>query len=99
MCRSGWPGRCSYEDAGYEKSDLRKVRSGVWLWFRVQCSALAARGVCVGPPKCTHWLAAAVRSSQMTFLLNHKPVDALALIVHAGNVEETGRYWVEKLCT
>ena len=34
----------------------------------------------------------------MTFLLNHKPVDALALIVHAKAVEETGRYWVEKLC-
>ncbi|KAI0707866.1 GTP-binding protein lepa [Earliella scabrosa] len=46
-----------YEDAGYEKSDLRK----------------------------------------MTFLLNHRPVDALALIVHASSVEETGRYWVEKL--
>ena len=35
----------------------------------------------------------------MTFLLNHRPVDALALIVHASSVEETGRYWVEKLCT
>ncbi|EJF66270.1 GTP-binding protein lepa [Dichomitus squalens LYAD-421 SS1] len=46
-----------YEDAGYQKSDLRK----------------------------------------MTFLLNHKPVDALALIVHAKAVDETGRYWVEKL--
>ncbi|PIL24427.1 hypothetical protein GSI_14181 [Ganoderma sinense ZZ0214-1] len=46
-----------YEDAGYEKGDLRK----------------------------------------MTFLLNHKPVDALALIVHAKAVDETGRYWVEKL--
>ena len=34
----------------------------------------------------------------MTFLLNHRPVDALALIVHAKAVEETGRYWVEKLC-
>ncbi|KAI0748626.1 GTP-binding protein lepa [Daedaleopsis nitida] len=46
-----------YEDAGYEKSDLRK----------------------------------------MTFLLNHRPVDALALIVHARSVDETGRFWVEKL--
>ncbi|TFK92249.1 GTP-binding protein lepa [Polyporus arcularius HHB13444] len=46
-----------YEDAGYEKSDLRK----------------------------------------MTFLLNQRPVDALALIVHANNVTEIGRYWVEKL--
>ncbi|TBU65331.1 GTP-binding protein lepa [Dichomitus squalens] len=46
-----------YEDAGYQKGDLRK----------------------------------------MTFLLNHKPVDALALIVHAKAVDETGRYWVEKL--
>ncbi|KAI1791641.1 GTP-binding protein lepa [Ganoderma leucocontextum] len=46
-----------YEDAGYQKSDLRK----------------------------------------MTFLLNHRPVDALALIIHAKAVEETGRYWVEKL--
>ena len=36
---------------------------------------------------------------QMTFLLNHRPVDALALIVHASGVEETGRSWVEKLCT
>lgn len=36
---------------------------------------------------------------QMTFLLNQRPVDALALIVHANNVTETGRYWVEKLCT
>ena len=72
---------------------------GFGFAFSVQCSALAARGVCVGPPKRTHWLTAAVRSPQMTFLLNQKPVDALALIVHAGNVEETGRYWVEKLCT
>ncbi|KAI0807892.1 GTP-binding protein lepa [Fomes fomentarius] len=46
-----------YEDAGYMKSDLRK----------------------------------------MTFLLNSRPVDALALIVHESNVVETGRYWVEKL--
>ncbi|RPD80579.1 GTP-binding protein lepa [Lentinus tigrinus ALCF2SS1-7] len=46
-----------YEDAGYEKSDLRK----------------------------------------MTFLLNQRPVDALALIVHANSVVETGRFWVEKL--
>ena len=35
----------------------------------------------------------------MTFLLNHKPVDALALTAHAGNLEEMGWYWVEKLCT
>ena len=45
-----------------------------------------------------HWLTAAVRSPQMTFLLNHRPVDALALIVHSSGVEETGRHWVEKLC-
>ena len=36
---------------------------------------------------------------QMTFLLNARPVDALALIVHESRVVETGRFWVEKLCT
>ncbi|KAL7283767.1 hypothetical protein ACG7TL_003204 [Trametes sanguinea] len=34
---------------------------------------------------------------QMTFLLNGKPVDALALIVHADKAEAIGRSWVEKL--
>ncbi|KAH9928534.1 GTP-binding protein lepa [Epithele typhae] len=47
----------TYEDAGYEKSDLRKI----------------------------------------TFLLNSRPVDALALIVHESRVQEAGRHWVEKL--
>ena len=32
------------------------------------------------------------------FLLNHKPIDALALTVHASNMEEMGQYWVEELC-
>lgn len=35
----------------------------------------------------------------MTFLLNGKPVDALALIVHKSAEQEVGRAWVEKLCT
>lgn len=35
----------------------------------------------------------------MTFLLNGKPVDALALIVHADNAANIGRRWVDKLCT
>ncbi|KAJ8501662.1 hypothetical protein ONZ51_g447 [Trametes cubensis] len=34
---------------------------------------------------------------KMTFLLNGKPVDALALIVHADKAEAIGRQWVEKL--
>ncbi|KAH9848906.1 GTP-binding protein lepa [Lenzites betulinus] len=34
---------------------------------------------------------------KMTFLLNGKPVDALALIVHADKVDHIGRRWVEKL--
>ncbi|CDO76442.1 hypothetical protein BN946_scf184781.g19 [Trametes cinnabarina] len=34
---------------------------------------------------------------KMTFLLNGKPVDALALIVHADKAEALGRSWVEKL--
>ncbi|OSD08366.1 GTP-binding protein lepa [Trametes coccinea BRFM310] len=34
---------------------------------------------------------------KMTFLLNGKPVDALALIVHADKAEAIGRSWVEKL--
>ncbi|KAI0636399.1 GTP-binding protein lepa [Trametes polyzona] len=34
---------------------------------------------------------------KMTFLLNGKPVDALALIVHADKADAVGRHWVEKL--
>ncbi|KZT71393.1 GTP-binding protein lepa [Daedalea quercina L-15889] len=34
---------------------------------------------------------------KMTFLLNNKPVDALALIVHRSNEQEVGRQWVKKL--
>ncbi|OJT04337.1 Translation factor GUF1, mitochondrial [Trametes pubescens] len=34
---------------------------------------------------------------KMTFLLNGKPVDALALIVHADNAANIGRRWVDKL--
>ncbi|KAI8982841.1 GTP-binding protein lepa [Trametes punicea] len=34
---------------------------------------------------------------KMTFLLNGKPVDALALIVHADKAEPIARSWVEKL--
>jgi len=33
----------------------------------------------------------------MTFLLNGKPVDALALIVHRSAQETVGRQWVKKL--
>lgn len=33
----------------------------------------------------------------MTFLLNGKPVDALALIVHRSQQEVVGRQWVKKL--
>ena len=36
---------------------------------------------------------------KMTFLLNNKPVDALALIVHRSNEQEVGRQWVKKLRT
>ncbi|KAF9077111.1 translation factor GUF1, mitochondrial [Rhodocollybia butyracea] len=46
-----------YEDAGYQKSDLRK----------------------------------------MVFLLNGKPVDALALIVHRSAQDTVGKSWVKKL--
>ncbi|GJE96452.1 elongation factor 4 [Phanerochaete sordida] len=35
--------------------------------------------------------------SKMTFLLNGKPVDALALIVHKSAEDEVGRAWVKKL--
>lgn len=34
---------------------------------------------------------------QMTFLLNGKPVDALALILHRSVEQEVGRMWVKKL--
>lgn len=34
---------------------------------------------------------------KMTFLLNNKPVDALALIVHRSHEQEVGRQWVKKL--
>lgn len=34
---------------------------------------------------------------KMTFLLNNKPVDALALIVHRTHEQEVGRQWVKKL--
>ncbi|TRM62532.1 GTP-binding protein lepa C-terminus-domain-containing protein [Schizophyllum amplum] len=34
---------------------------------------------------------------KMMFLLNAKPVDALALIVHRSNVDTVGRAWVKKL--
>lgn len=33
----------------------------------------------------------------MVFLLNGKPVDALALIVHRSAEQEVGRAWVKKL--
>lgn len=33
----------------------------------------------------------------MLFLLNGKPVDALALIVHRSAEQEVGRAWVKKL--
>lgn len=33
----------------------------------------------------------------MVFLLNGKPVDALALIVHRSNEQAVGRQWVKKL--
>jgi translation elongation factor EF-4 len=35
--------------------------------------------------------------SKMVFLLNSKPVDALALIVHRSNQDSVGRAWVKKL--
>jgi len=35
----------------------------------------------------------------MTFLLNGKPVDALALIVHRSAQDLVGRHWVKKLRT
>ncbi len=35
----------------------------------------------------------------MVFLLNSKPVDALALIVHRSIEHEVGRQWVKKLRT
>jgi translation elongation factor EF-4 len=35
----------------------------------------------------------------MTFLLNGKPVDALALIVHRSQQDAVGRQWVKKLRT
>ncbi|KAL5490156.1 GUF1 [Sanghuangporus weigelae] len=35
--------------------------------------------------------------SKMTFLLNSKPVDALALIVHRSAEQQVGRAWVKKL--
>ncbi|KAL1735424.1 P-loop containing nucleoside triphosphate hydrolase protein, partial [Schizophyllum commune] len=34
---------------------------------------------------------------KMQFLLNNRPVDALALIVHRSNVDAVGRAWVKKL--
>lgn len=34
---------------------------------------------------------------KMTFLLNHKPVDALALVVHASAAHDIGQKWVKKL--
>ena len=34
---------------------------------------------------------------EMVFLLNSKPVDALALIVHRSAQESVGRAWVKKL--
>ena len=33
----------------------------------------------------------------MVFLLNSKPVDALALIVHRSAEQDVGRAWVKKL--
>lgn len=33
----------------------------------------------------------------MVFLLNGKPVDALALIVHRSAQQDVGRTWVKKL--
>ncbi|KZS88359.1 GTP-binding protein lepa [Sistotremastrum niveocremeum HHB9708] len=35
--------------------------------------------------------------SKMTFLLNHQPVDALAVIVHRSALDRTARTWVAKL--
>lgn len=35
----------------------------------------------------------------MTFLLNHQPVDALALIVNRSVEDEVGHRWVKKLRT
>jgi hypothetical protein len=35
----------------------------------------------------------------MVFLLNNKPVDALALVLHRSNEQEVGRAWVKKLRT
>ncbi|PSR81499.1 hypothetical protein PHLCEN_2v6357 [Hermanssonia centrifuga] len=35
--------------------------------------------------------------AKMLFLLNGKPIDALALIVHRSNEQEVGRAWVQKL--
>ena len=64
----------SYEDAGYQASQLSKVG----LNRSRSNSELIVR--------------------QMTFLLNGKPVDALALIVHKSAEQEVGRAWVKKLC-
>jgi len=33
----------------------------------------------------------------MTFLLNGKPIDALAMIVHSSAVQSVGRTWAKKL--
>jgi translation elongation factor EF-4 len=46
----------------------------------------------------THGDCRALNAAQMTFLLNSKPVDALALIVHRSKADAVGRDWVKKLC-
>jgi translation elongation factor EF-4 len=38
-----------------------------------------------------------MRPDQMIFLLNNKPVDALALIVPRSAEQRVGRTWVKKL--
>jgi translation elongation factor EF-4 len=35
--------------------------------------------------------------AQMVFLLNGKPVDALALVVHRSAEQDVGKAWVKKL--
>ena len=64
----------SYEDAGYTRSDLSKVRR---------------RSDVITSPR--------LNPNQMIFLLNGKPVDALALIVHRSAQQDVGRMWVKKL--
>jgi hypothetical protein len=82
-----------YEDMGYRKGDIVKVGQLFSFTISNPCQFLV---------RAPTLLALTIYfynndAKQMNVLINHKPVDALAAILHRGQAEVVGREWARKL--